>query len=122
MANEALSSFVCAIDSAAQMGVGKKRVRGTLTPFIDKEVRALLHERRLAIGAVRDVPAGMMYTQERARLLEVKERLRKAIKKKKSLADFQRLREIESAPGARLLWSRWRAHNMRQAVSPRSGD
>ena len=83
IADSGLSSFLKALNKAAEAGVGKKRIGRASRSFVDKDVVMLLRERKQAICELREVPQGESHAQERLALISVKERLHRAIRKKK---------------------------------------
>ena len=109
-ANTSIVGFLTALSGAAHTCVGKKKVGKASKPFIDKEVRVLLRERKEAICGLRAVPPDVGHADEKLALIGVKERLRKIIRKKKAEAELRSFREIEGSEPSRLLWNRWQAH------------
>ena len=60
LANTSIAGFLTALSGVALAFVGKKKVGKASKPFIDKEVRGLLRERKQAICGLRAVPPGVV--------------------------------------------------------------
>ena len=115
IADSGLSSFLKALNKAAE--AGKKRIGRASRSFVDKDVVMLLRERKQAICELREVPQGESHAQERLALIYVKERLRRAIRKKKAEAEVKMFRKIEGSDASCLLWNRWHARTKALAGS-----